>query len=182
MNLNEAYFDSQHDKCFCTQCHDPSNTDGKCGNWCKQKHGWVVFALRVNQAHQKQWNIFKEWKTSYYGTSSNLLASILSNRFVPFDGDKLNDGSTFNSGHPNSTHCTTSPSLVCASRPKFTHQSRFRARDGTNYNVQVVIQCKQKPDTYTIEGDGKSFRNTEWATETRAVLISYGLLVRLQKQ
>jgi hypothetical protein len=179
LNLNKAYFDNSHDKCFCKKCHDPSNTDLKCGQWCKQQHDWVRFGLRVSQAHQKQWRIFKEWEISYYGTSSNRLASILNNRFVPLDGDKLNDGTTFDSGHPDPTHCTTSPSLFCASRPEFTSRSHFRARNGTNYTVQVVLQCKQKPGTYTVRG-GAKFHKTEWATVTRCILIPYGLLVRLQ--
>jgi hypothetical protein len=116
----------------------------------------------------------KEWKVSYYGTSPNRLSSIVNSRFLPFDGDKLNDGTTFNSGHPDPTQCTTSPSLVYASQSKFTTCSRFKARDGTSYNVQVVLQCKQKPGTYNIQGK-------EWTTVTRSGLVPYGLLVRLQK-
>jgi hypothetical protein len=180
LNLNETYFDSSHDKCFCRKCHDPSNADTNCGHWCQQQHGWVRFGLRISKAHQKQWNLLKEWKVSYYGTSPNLLSSILKNRFLPYDGDKLNDGTTFKSGHPDPSHCTTSPSLVCASQPKFTTHSRFKARDGTNYNVQVVLQCRQKQGTYNL-GAPKKFENIEWTTVTRSGLIPYGLLVRLQK-
>lgn len=182
LNINKAYFNSRHDKCFCMKCHDSSNSDAKCGHWCQQQHGWVRFGLSINQAHQKEWSIFKEWKTSYYGTSSNRLASILINRFVPFDGDKLSNGTIFNSGHPDPKYCITSPSLICASQAKFTTRSQFRASDGTNYNVRLVLQCKQKPDAYSINGDTKSFHSIEWATETRCALVPYGLFVRLQRQ
>jgi hypothetical protein len=177
LNLNRTYFDSRHDKCFCKKCHDPTT----CEHWCKQQHDWVRFGLRVNQAHQRGWKIFKEWKTSYYGTSSNRLASILNSRFLPYDGDRLADGTTFHSGHPDPTQCTTSPSLVHASRPEFTSRSQFRARDGRNYNAEVVLQCKQKPDTYIIQGNTGKFHDTEWATVSRSTLIPYGLLVRLKK-
>ncbi len=177
LNLNKAYFDNRHDQCFCKKCHDPT----KCEHWCKQQHDWVRFGLSVSQAHQKGWKIFKEWKTSYYGTSSDRLASILKNRFLPHDGDRLADGTKFNSGHPDTTHCITSPSLVCASRWKFSARSNFRARDGTNYtNVQVVLECRQTPDTYTIQNDS-SFHKTEWTTAARSTVIPCGLLVRLLK-
>jgi hypothetical protein len=166
------------------KCHDPSNNDTRCGRRCQQQHLWVRFGLSVSQVHQQQWHIFKEWKTSYYGTSSNRLASILRSRFVPFDGDTLSDGSIFNSRHqdPNSNYCITSPSLICASKPKFTTCSQFRARDGTNYSVRLVLQCKQKPDTYSINGDANSFHTIEWTTNTRCVLLPYGLFIRLQRQ
>ncbi len=100
LNFNKAYFDSRYDKSFCRKYHDPFNVNKKCGHWCKQLHDWVRFGLRISQAHQREWKIFKEWKTSYYGTSSHLLESILGNRFLPIDGDKLANGSIFNSGHP----------------------------------------------------------------------------------
>jgi hypothetical protein len=180
--LNEAFLDSRYDKCYCRKCHDTSNTKVKCGHWCKQLHSWVCFGLHVSQAHSAAWKIFKEWETSYYGTSPNLLAPILRNRFLPLNGDKLSDGTTFKSGHPDSTNCITSPSLVCASQPKFCTPSRFRASNGTNYNVQVVLQCRQKPNSYTVQGDGSGFHNTEWASAERGALILCGILVRLQKE
>lgn len=181
-NLNEAYFASSHDKCWCSSCHNPPNSTDACGTYCRQQHGWVRFGLRISSAHQKQWHIFKEWKTCYYGTSSNRLTSIISNRFFPFDGDELNDGTTFTSGHPDQTCCTTSPSLAHASQQKFTTRSHFRAHDGTNYDVRLVLQCKQKPDTYRIEHDSASFHDIEWKTNTRASIVPYGLMVLLERR
>jgi hypothetical protein len=129
----------------------------------------------------EQWNIFKQWETSFYGTSSNRLLSILKNRFLPLDGDTLADNTTFSSGHPDPTHCNTSPSLVCASQPKFTVSSHFKATDGNNYNVQIVLQCKQNPDTIITKRDAKSPKNIEWATKARSSVIPFSLLIRLQK-
>ena len=113
-------------------------------------------------------------RTTYFGTSTNNLSSILTNRSIPFDGDQLKDGTTFASGHPNPKVCTTSPSLAYASQTKFAKQSRFTPSDRLQYNVQVVLLCKQKADTVTVNGE-------EWTTKARAALMFFGLLVRLQK-
>ncbi|CAF2521512.1 unnamed protein product [Rotaria sp. Silwood2] len=181
LNLSEAYFAKHYDKCFCRKCHNPSTMDAKCGQRCKEFHGWIRFGLRLNEAHKKQWNIFKEWKTSYYGTSLDRLSSILSNRFIPLDGDQLANGTRFNSGHPDTTHCTTSPSIICASQPKFSVLSNFKAIDGNNYYVRVMLQCKQQADTIIVKGGAKSFQNVEWTTTARSSIVPFGLLIRLQK-
>ncbi|CAF0743715.1 unnamed protein product [Rotaria sordida] len=182
LNLSKAYFANQYDRCFCRKCHDPSRTDAKCGHQCTKFHGWIRLGLRLNEAHKKQWKIFTEWKTSYYGTSSNRLSSILSNRFIPFDGDQLADGTQFNSGHPDPSHCTTCPSLADASQSKFTVRSNFKAMDGNNYYVRIVLQCKQQPDKIIVKEDATSFQKTEWATKARSSVVPFGLLIQLQLQ
>ena len=98
----------------------------------------------------------------------------MANRSIPLDNDKLADGTVFTSGHPNPTVCTTSPSLAYASQKKFAKCSTFIASDGNRYKVQVVLQCKQKADTVSVNDD-------EWTTKARAGVMFFGLLVRLQK-
>ena len=179
LKLPDGYFERKYDKCFCKACHKPSGGTTRCGKGCKQLHDWVRFGLKIHQAHQKQWNISKTWTTSYYGTSANLLLPILTNRFILFDGDRLDDGSTFDSGHPKSGHCVTFPSLVHASERKFSPRVRYRGTDGKNYDVQVVLQCKQKPDTFSVEGNASSFHSIEWRTGTRSCLTPSGILLKL---
>ncbi|UJR29235.1 hypothetical protein I4U23_010449 [Adineta vaga] len=180
--IPDAFFNKKYDKCFCRKCHSPSDKKGTCGHWCNELHRWTRFGLSINDAHAKQWKIFRDWKTSYYGTTSDRLFAIIRNRFVPLDNDQLADGKLFISGHADKTHCNTSPSLMCASQPKFSAPSRFRAPDGNNYNVQVVLQCKQNPDT--IIGDksaASSTRGIVWKTQARCTVVPYALFIRLQK-
>lgn len=181
LNIHNGFFNNRHDKCFCKLCHDPSGPNSPCGRWCRGLHGWVRFGLRLSQAHQKEWQVFNNWETSYYGTSSDRLALILHNRFLPLDGDKLANGTEFDSGHPDRNQYNTSPSIAHASQPEFTSRSRFRAPDGTNYNVELVLQCKQKPDSYTIKRNTGNFHDTEWLSSHRGAVIPFGLLIRLTK-
>mmetsp|Transcript_73799 Transcript_73799/g.238958 ORF Transcript_73799/g.238958 Transcript_73799/m.238958 type:complete len:82 (-) Transcript_73799:292-537(-) len=58
--------------------------------------------------------------------------------------------------------------------------------------IQVVLQCRQKPDTFKIQGETMRFRSTgqsdvcphvkvdevEWVTEHRKSLMPYGILIR----
>ncbi|CAF3835789.1 unnamed protein product [Rotaria magnacalcarata] len=149
LSLPKGYFGKKYDKCFCKKCHNRSKTDARCGNDCMELHGWIQLGLRPSQAHTKGLQVFREWKTSYYGTTPNRLSSILDSRFIPLDGDTLKDGTQYKSGHPDPSHCTTCPSLSHASESKFAVRSTFKAIDGNNYYVRVVLQCKQRPDGFS---------------------------------
>ena len=179
LKLPPAYFVRRHDKCFCKMCHKPPGSAIPCNKTCKQLHDWVRFGLLIHEAHERLCKVSQTWKTSYYGTSPHLLSSILTNRFVPFDGDQVTPHSTFNSGHPKSNDCVTSPSLTHASQARFSKRVRHRGIDGKNYDVQVVLQCKQKPDAFNVEGDASSFDSIEWKTSVRSSLIPFGLLLKV---
>ena len=144
-------------------------------------HGWIRLGLRVSKVHRNQWRIFRQWKTSYYGTSPNLLLPILRNRFVPFDGDALLEETKFKSGHPDPDYCTTCPSLAHASQRKFCSSSKYTARDKNNYYIRVVLQCKQHSDRIEVNEDMKSPERIEWKTKARSSVVPFGLLIRLQK-
>ncbi|CAF1224027.1 unnamed protein product [Adineta ricciae] len=180
-NISHQFFKSKHDKCFCKKCHNTSTPNVKCGPWCNGLHGWTCFGLSVNEAHVKPLHIFRDWKTSYYGTTPDRLFSIIRNRFIPLDGDVLQDGIKFRSGHPDTSCWNTSPLLICASQPDFSPSSKFHAPDGNNYKVQVVLQCKQKPDTIIGKADTAPKKDTVWKTQARGAIIPTGLLIRLQK-
>ena len=78
----------------------------------------------------------------------------------------------FQVGHPDPTVCTTSSSLIFASQPQFTKRWNFTGSNGKNYKVQVVVLCKQKPDTAEIDGEQRT-------TKARGTIIPYGLVMRL---
>ncbi|CAF1919541.1 unnamed protein product [Rotaria magnacalcarata] len=181
LSLPKGYFGKKYDKCFCKKCHNRSKTDARCGNDCMKLHGWIQLGLRPSQAHTKGLQVFREWKTSYYGTTPNRLSSILDSRFIPLDGDTLKDGTQYKSGHPDPSHCTTCPSLSHASESKFAVRSTFKAIDGNNYYVRVVLQCKQRPGSFVVKRDMNSFQRIEWITKERSTVLPVGLLIRLQK-
>lgn len=172
LKLPSAYFDEKHDRCYCKKCHQPKTRPRECEVWCTNLHGWTRFGLHPHDAHKKGWNAMKTWDTTYYGTAPNKLSSIVNTRSIPLDGDQLLDGTRFSSGHPDPTVCTTSPSLIFASQSQFTKRWKFTGSDGKNHKLQVVVLCKQKPDTAVIEGE-------QWTTKSRGTIIPYGLVMRL---
>jgi hypothetical protein len=184
----DDYFQRNHD-CYCKKCHlnDSQKTHKQGGYESTIPYGWARFRIETDQAHSMGRNIFQSWATSYYGTCEEKLEQILRNRFIPLPGDKLLDGRIFSDHSLDEQHCFTSPSINYASNCQRSPMKQFTSANGTVYNVQVVLQCKQKPGTFIIQRGQPGLCNIilaneiEWKTNQRATLTPTGLMIRMVK-
>jgi hypothetical protein len=189
LGLNKIYFNFDYNKCYCSICYDSTNPDFiRISNSIYTiPRGWLRFGLHVDQAFASAEHIFKQWHTTFYGTSKDKLEWILRNRFIPLPGDALLSGEIFTTHLPDKHHVYTSPSIHYAS---LSHLSPNHTTKINNewYDVQVVLECKQNPmeiikqcgcrrDVCRIIPNDK----IEWKTNQRSSVVPYGLLIRTRK-
>ncbi|CAF1502431.1 unnamed protein product, partial [Rotaria sordida] len=117
LKMNRAYFDFKYNKCFCSQCYLNTRTDyfTVANSNYTVPRGWVRFGLQIDKTFADAKTIFKQWYTTFYGTSKDKLESVLHNRFIPFPGDRLLSGEIFSTHLPDKHHVYTSPSIHYAS-------------------------------------------------------------------
>ncbi|CAF0943585.1 unnamed protein product [Rotaria sordida] len=152
--------------------------------------GWVRVRIQTDRAQSQQKKIFQRWATSYYGTCEKKLEQILRNRFIPLPGDLLNDGEIFSDHSGYEQQWLTSPSINYASDLRYSPIKTFILPDrrGEIYTVQVVLQYKQKPGTFSIHPGRPGLCDIipadeiEWMSNQRSTLIPYGLMIRMSKR
>lgn len=171
LNLPKTYFDSRFDRCSCSNCNKKINSN---------KRGWVQLGLRVSERDRIGAQVLKNWHTSYYGTTGILVKQILENRYIPLDGHLLTNATPFRSGHRDTSSCVTSPILDAASRAKYCKRYKTTLSDGVEYNIYVVLKCKQRPATYECRKDADNPNFTEWLTTTVASVVPYGIMIRVE--
>ncbi|CAF1487587.1 unnamed protein product, partial [Didymodactylos carnosus] len=152
--------------------------------------GWCRFGLKIDSAHSDTHKIWKKWATSYHGTAINTIQIILTNSYIPLEDDVLMNGETFHMSHSDKTHYYTSPSIKYAALPIFTPETSFTSTDNEVYGVQVVLQCKQEPNTFEVQNASAGAvrriiprREIEWKSNTRGVVVvPYGLMVCVRRR
>jgi hypothetical protein len=190
LHLNH-YFQREYD-CYCRKCR-PNNSQKarKRGGYNSTiPYGWVRFRIETDPAHSKQKKIFQHWATSYYGTCEEKIEQILRNRFIPLPGDPLADGTIFSDHSGYDRQWLTSPSINYASDLRFSPIKTFRLPNGRDgiYDVQVVLQCKQRPQTFVVQPGRPDLCNViptneiEWESNQRSTLVPIGLMVRMNKK
>ncbi|CAF0988236.1 unnamed protein product [Rotaria sp. Silwood1] len=190
-----SFFNNEHDRCYCQSCysHDLPNKLQVADADYVVPRGWAGFGLGVDPFRDDDpWNA---WIVVYHGTSQLAAQSILSHRQFLLPGDFLLDGSklAIRPGHiPGKVHIYTSPSIHYASLQVYSPMNSFQSpKTGKHYNVQIVLQCKQKPNTFKVQGEtvgwgDKSICNIipnesiEHFTNRRSSVIPYRLLIRLK--
>jgi hypothetical protein len=158
--------------------------------------GWARVGLHVDSALIAQHDIWDQWIVTFHGTSLIAAESILAHRQFCLPGDKLIDGTKLGirEGHiPNKKHIYTSPTIAYSSlevySPIYEHCS---SKTNLTYDVQIVFQCRQMPDSFEIQGEtvGAGAKRlcrfipnsrVEYYTEIRPSLVAYGLLVKLEE-
>lgn len=98
--------------------------------------------------------------------------------------------SNFEGSHSRTTFFFTSPAIKYAEH--YAEQYNFTASDQIKYLIKVVVQCKQKPGTFSTQGKTvSSMKNVcsyvpddslEWKTEHRSSIVPYGLLLRIKSE
>ena len=190
LNLPYPYFKSSHNECYCPI--DYLDTRPKIEKVGGYKYtvpcGWVLFALKIDSALTRGQSIFQKWATSYYGVSEDSIEPILRNRFIPLPGDRLPDGKIFSACIPDDNdHCCTSPSIYYSSEWHRHLKTRFPSADGNSYEIQIILQCKQKPDTFERKkGESnwcKTLSRNEilWKSKRRSTIVPCAIMVRARR-
>jgi hypothetical protein len=162
LRLPAAYVDPAHDRCYCQSCAsaaqipDVLEISSPHGLAYEVPKGWCGFGLRA-QARAEALNVFQEWAVSFHGTQSSRITSILDNNGLLKPGDVLLDGTTL----PNRLTrggadgkgkgrigFYTSPSIKYSELDIYTTPDEWEG-----HKVRVVLQCRQKPGSFTVEGE-----------------------------
>ncbi|XP_013418417.1 neuralized-like protein 4 [Lingula anatina] len=208
LNLNDAFFDHEFDRCYCSVCHtdrgddlyytrgDPPKDYGIPAGWCR-------YALSL-PAKAKAMNVLEAWHRAYHGTRSTAVAKILQVGELLMPGDTALGGEKISvcKGHfteerkPegfNIKKIFVSPSIRYAGHNAYAMPHKYKdATTEKNYVARVAFQICIRPDSYVV-GDqtigalsqiDPKFDNQEieWATEERGSTVLYGLLVKLEEE
>jgi hypothetical protein len=185
----DRYFEEQSD-CFCIKCR--SNTSRKTFGGGSYEYtipyGWVRFRIKVEKLFTQDKQVFRKWATSYYGTWEENLERILRNRVFPFPKDALLDGKPFLDHSQDGEHCFTSPSINYTSDWQRSPPRKFTLSNGSVYDAQIILQCKQKPKTFIIQSgtpgicDIISADVIEWKSKQRSTIIPHGVMIKMMKR
>ncbi len=102
LGLEEAFFDSEHDRCYCCACYkaewpDTIKTDGPSSYVIPR--GWVRFGLKLQpRAEALGSKFFQNWSVSFHGAAAVVCAQIMRSGMMLIPGDRLLDGSVLRSG------------------------------------------------------------------------------------
>ena len=198
LGWDKNFFNNQHDHCYCGNCYKDSWKDTIDAGSDKYviPRGWVRLGLHTDPVLIKTQDIWNKWIVTFHGTSRVAILSILTHRTFCWPGDTLVDGTTLKirPGHiPGQNHVFTSPTIAYSSSlayaPVYTFQSK---ENNSDYEVQLVLQCRQKPGTYHIGPETIGAKaeicphipnsKIEYFTDRRGSIVVYGLLVRFRQK
>jgi len=162
LNLDDEYFNTEEDRCFCHTCaaHIPDvlEHDSEHGYPYEVPKGWSGFGLHVPKRGLAS-KMFNRWAVSFHGCPSTVLASILDEGQLMKPGDFLLDGTQLpnrltgeGSEGEDRTGLYTSPSIKYSELDIYTNPVKYRGN-----MARVVLQCRQKmdisPPQLRIEGE-----------------------------
>ncbi|CAF4119094.1 unnamed protein product [Adineta steineri] len=196
LGWDNVLFDSSHDKCYCNNCYPTTcaNVTDAGGQIYVIPRGWARIGLHVDTVTVGLNDIWNKWIVTFHGTTVNAAESILRHRQFCLPGDILINGNQLGicDGHiPNKNHIYTSPTIAYSSLPMYSKKCDFTSlNDNCDYKVQIVLQCRQKPGSYRVQGETIRAGTTrlcpfipnsevEYFTEIRQSVVPYGLLVKL---
>ncbi|CAF3479177.1 unnamed protein product [Rotaria socialis] len=188
LKLASGYFNVRHDRCYCSLCYPAERTSvfTTAGSQYTVPRGWTNFGLQIDEAAFNSNRIFSKWFTTFYGTSRDDVESIIRNRFIPFSGDNLLDGSVFTRHIYDKRYILSSPSINYASLERFCPIDTVLIEHKW-YDIKIVLACKQYPLGLLKQRGFKSNvcriipdDEIEWKTDQRATTIPYSILIRVQ--
>ncbi|CAF1117417.1 unnamed protein product [Rotaria sordida] len=166
LNWSISFFNNKHDRCYCQSCysHHLPNTLRVAEADYVVPRGWTGFGLGVDPFRDD--DLWNTWIVVYHAIRT---------------------------GHiPGKIHIYTSPSIRYASLQVYSPLNSFQSpKTGKHYNVQIVLQCKQKPGTFRVQGETIGWgdkricnivpnESIEHFTNRRSSVIPYRLLIRLK--
>lgn len=150
---------------------------------------------KIIQVYADHLNIWSDWTNCFHGTSIHAAKSIILHRMLLLPGEETMEGKEIKirDGHiPGEIFFFTTPTIQYASLPAYASSYEFISpSDKSCYNITVVLQCKQKPDSFVVQGEtvGSGTRRIcpfiknaemEWRSKQRASIIPYGMLLRVE--
>ncbi|CAF3992118.1 unnamed protein product [Rotaria sordida] len=197
LKWEKPFFDRNNDHCYCNHCYLKSWNDvietGE-GKYVIPR-GWVRLGLHIDPVFMKTHDIWNKWIVTFHGTTKIAAQSILTHRQFCLPGDVLIDGTKLGirPGHiPNQKFIYTSPTIAYSSSLAYSPIYDFHSTENnTDYQTQIVLQCRQMPDSFKIGPETIGAGNNqicphipnskiEYFTDRRATLLAYGILVRHQ--
>lgn len=196
LNWKDAFFDKNHDRCYCPNCYKKEWYNVIDAGDAKYviPRGWVRVGLQTDIAFVKAHDVFDKWIVTFHGTSKIAAQSIIAHRQFCMPGDTLIDGTQLKirPGHiPNMNFVYTSPTIAYSSGPAYSPVYDFYSKaNNAKYEVQIVLQCRQMPNSFqigpeTIGAKGEICPHIpnskiEYFTARRGTIVAYGLLVRFR--
>ncbi len=190
--------DARYNRCFCKVCYtaDMRDTYIVGGKTYVVPRGYTRIGLRIDEAFADHHNVWSDWMNCFHGTSVTSAKSIVEHRMLLLPGEETMGGKeiAIRKGHiPGEVFFFTTPTVKYASLPVYASRYEFLSPSDKNYyNITVVLQCKQKPDSFVVQretvGAGSkqicSFiknDSVEWKSKQRASIIPYGMLLQIER-
>ncbi|CAF1476774.1 unnamed protein product [Rotaria sp. Silwood1] len=186
----EIYFNNLYDRCYCFRCYSENKSDAYliANSPYVIPRGWVRFGIHVDNVKAQVEDIWKKWHNTYHGTDIHSALSIIKHGQFLLKGDTFENGDQLNCRCP---YLYTSPTIKYSARNAYAKPNRFVTSNGECFIAKIVLQCKQKPGTYNIQGATGNARREkkicniisndkiEYYTDIRASVIPYGVMVQL---
>ena len=185
-----------HDRCYCKKCYSPSkpSTFTVGGHTYVIPRGWTRFGVYVDEPFARHHNVWNTWANCYHGTSIENAKSIVEHRQLLLPRDMTLDGKKLQirEGHiPGEYYFFTTPTIKYAALDCYAHTYKFTSpSNGKRYKIKVVLQCKQKSDSFTVQPETVGARQRqqkicsfvsndemEWKTQHRSAIMPYGLML-----
>lgn len=186
--------DERYNRCYCESCHSKDLPD-TCiigGRTYVAPLGYTRIGVHIDERFAEHHKIFDTWNNCYHGTSIKKAMSIIENGGPLLPGDEAMDGVEIKirPGHiPGEGYFFTTPTIKYASLPQYASSYDFKSpSDGKTYEIKVVLQLKQKPNSFIIQRETVGRRLTricpyikneeiEWKTKKRNTTVTYGILL-----
>jgi len=181
----------KYDRCFCKFCYTAEQKDTDCvgGNKYVVPRGWTRLGVHVDEILAKHHQIWDTWSICYHGTSIKSAKSIIEHRQLLLPGEETLDGETITIPKGENLFFTT-PTIKYAEHRAYASGYIFTASDKKQYHIKVVLQCKQKPDSFKVQGQTVGVTKpicryipngeVEWVSRKRACIMPYGLLLGIE--
>lgn len=190
--------DDGFSRCYCQNCYQPDYRDTYTvgGRVYVIPRDYTRIGLKVDDTYANHLNMWHDWVNCFHGTSIYAAKSIVEHRMLLLPGEHTLSGETIKirPGHlEGQQFFFTTPTIKYAGLPNYASCYEFTSTtDESIYNITVVLQCKQKPDSFDVQpetvGAGLSRicayidnKEIEWKTQQRASITPYGLLLRVDK-
>lgn len=194
VKLSEPRFD----RCYCSTCYPSGLKDTYVvgGKTYVVPRGYTRIGVRIDEVYAEHLNIWKTWANCYHGTSIKSAKSIIEHRSLLLPGEQKMDGKdiAIRPGHiPGENFFFTTPAINYASLSTYATSYDFKSPiDKKDYYITVVLQCKQKPDSFTVQREtvGAARKRIcpfikneeiEWKSKQRSSIIPYGILLRVER-
>jgi hypothetical protein len=173
LDISKAYFDPEHDCCYCPDCYKkewPNTIEDEGPTPYVVPRGWVGFGLKLPpRASYEKLDVFKQWTVSFHGVSSPMIVeSVLQNGMLAKPGDALLKPHPRGLGGCSKDGCCILHSTKCAGRQDgviYTSSTvtyaglKFYACPqpfGEGLAASMAFQCVQQPGSFDEQGSSQA--------------------------